>query len=88
MDAHLHAPSPTSLAQAEGVAHTPDGLEAVVFTADGDMRQALNNLQVRQWQGAGMTACLSAAGCGGRCLVHQVEHAGTPADHALSPCPP
>ncbi len=22
-----------------------DGLEAVVFTADGDMRQALNNLQ-------------------------------------------
>jgi DNA polymerase III delta prime subunit len=32
--------------QAEGVAHTPDGLEAVVFTADGDMRQALNNLQV------------------------------------------
>jgi replication factor C subunit 2/4 len=31
--------------QAEGVAHTPDGLEAVVFTADGDMRQALNNLQ-------------------------------------------
>lgn len=29
----------------EGVAYTPDGLEAVVFTADGDMRQALNNLQ-------------------------------------------
>ena len=28
------------------MAHTPDGLEAVVFTADGDMRQALNNLQV------------------------------------------
>mgnify|MGYP002776911297 FL=1 len=23
----------------------PEGLEAVVFTADGDMRQALNNLQ-------------------------------------------
>ncbi len=23
----------------------PDGLEAIVFTADGDMRQALNNLQ-------------------------------------------
>ena len=36
--------------QAEGVAHTPDGLEAVVFTADGDMRQALNNVQVR-WVG-------------------------------------
>ncbi|KIY99833.1 replication factor C subunit 2/4 [Monoraphidium neglectum] len=29
----------------EGVTCTPDGLEAVVFTADGDMRQALNNLQ-------------------------------------------
>jgi replication factor C subunit 2/4 len=29
----------------EGVTWTPEGLEAVVFTADGDMRQALNNLQ-------------------------------------------
>lgn len=27
------------------VAYIPEGLEAVVFTADGDMRQALNNLQ-------------------------------------------
>lgn len=27
------------------VSHTEDGLEAVVFTAQGDMRQALNNLQ-------------------------------------------
>lgn len=27
------------------VAYLPEGLEAVVFTADGDMRQALNNLQ-------------------------------------------
>jgi replication factor C subunit 2/4 len=34
-----------TVAQAEGVAYTPEGLEAVVFTADGDMRQALNNLQ-------------------------------------------
>lgn len=31
--------------QSEGVAYTPDGLEAAVFTADGDMRQALNSLQ-------------------------------------------
>ena len=23
----------------------PEGLEAIIFTADGDMRQALNNLQ-------------------------------------------
>ncbi|KAG0577023.1 hypothetical protein M758_5G103700 [Ceratodon purpureus] len=31
--------------EAEKVAYVPEGLEAVVFTADGDMRQALNNLQ-------------------------------------------
>ncbi|BBN14321.1 replication factor C subunit 2/4 [Marchantia polymorpha subsp. ruderalis] len=31
--------------EAEKVAYIPEGLEAVVFTADGDMRQALNNLQ-------------------------------------------
>eukprot|EP00588_Corethron_pennatum_P014245 CAMPEP_0194270186 /NCGR_PEP_ID=MMETSP0169-20130528/4229_1 /TAXON_ID=218684 /ORGANISM="Corethron pennatum, Strain L29A3" /LENGTH=354 /DNA_ID=CAMNT_0039012141 /DNA_START=84 /DNA_END=1148 /DNA_ORIENTATION=+ len=30
---------------AEGVPHTEDGLEAVVFTSEGDMRNALNNLQ-------------------------------------------
>lgn len=29
----------------EGVAHTLSGLAAVAFTADGDMRQAVNNLQ-------------------------------------------
>ncbi|GHP01696.1 subunit of heteropentameric Replication factor C (RF-C) [Pycnococcus provasolii] len=29
----------------EKVAYVDDGLEAVVFTSDGDMRQALNNLQ-------------------------------------------
>ena len=29
------------------VAYIPEGLEAIIFTADGDMRQALNNLQVR-----------------------------------------
>lgn len=29
----------------EGVSYTDEGLEAIVFTADGDMRQALNNLQ-------------------------------------------
>lgn len=35
----------STVATNESVATTPDGLEAVVFTADGDMRQALNNLQ-------------------------------------------
>ena len=29
----------------ENVGYTEDGLEAIVFTAQGDMRQALNNLQ-------------------------------------------
>nr|CAH0098787.1 unnamed protein product [Daphnia galeata] len=29
----------------EKVSHTDDGLEAIVFTAQGDLRQALNNLQ-------------------------------------------
>jgi len=29
----------------ENVSYTDDGLEAVIFTAQGDMRQALNNLQ-------------------------------------------
>ncbi|XP_018017815.1 replication factor C subunit 2 [Hyalella azteca] len=29
----------------EGLSYTDEGLEAVVFTAQGDMRQALNNLQ-------------------------------------------
>jgi len=27
------------------IPYVPDGLEAIIFTADGDMRQALNNLQ-------------------------------------------
>lgn len=31
--------------EAESVSYTDDGLEAIVFTAQGDMRQALNNLQ-------------------------------------------
>lgn len=30
------------------VTYTEDGLEAVIFTADGDMRQALNNMQATQ----------------------------------------
>ncbi|CAL8107169.1 unnamed protein product [Calicophoron daubneyi] len=33
------------VARAEKVCYTEEGLEAIVFTADGDMRQALNNLQ-------------------------------------------
>lgn len=34
-----------TVAQAESLAFTNDGLEAIVFTADGDMRQALNSMQ-------------------------------------------
>lgn len=35
----------TQIIEAEGVEATNDGLEALVFTADGDMRQAINNLE-------------------------------------------
>lgn len=31
--------------KAENVEYTNDGLEAIIFTAEGDMRQAINNLQ-------------------------------------------
>ena len=34
-----------TVAAAEHVPTVPGGLEAIIFTADGDMRQALNNLQ-------------------------------------------
>jgi len=34
-----------SVCEAEDLSYTKDGLEAVVFTAQGDMRQGLNNLQ-------------------------------------------
>lgn len=34
-----------SICSLENLSYTDDGLEAVVFTAQGDMRQALNNLQ-------------------------------------------
>ena len=30
---------------AEEFEHSPDGFEAIIFTAEGDMRYALNNLQ-------------------------------------------
>ena len=33
------------ICEAENVVKTDEGLEAVIFTAQGDMRQAINNLQ-------------------------------------------
>jgi replication factor C subunit 2/4 len=33
------------LCDMENVKYAPEGLEAIIFTADGDMRQAINNLQ-------------------------------------------
>jgi len=38
------------------VNYTEEGIEAIIFTADGDMRQALNNLQAR----ACVRACVRA----------------------------
>lgn len=40
---------------AENVKHTEDGLAALVFSAEGDMRQALNNLQ-STWSGFGLVS--------------------------------
>lgn len=33
------------ISEMEKVNYTPEGLEAIIFTAEGDMRQAVNNLQ-------------------------------------------
>eukprot|EP00158_Paraphelidium_tribonemae_P001782 Partr_v1_DN24806_c0_g1_i1_m29916 putative replication factor c len=33
------------ICEAESVNYVPEGLEALIFTSDGDMRQAINNLQ-------------------------------------------
>jgi replication factor C subunit 2/4 len=38
--------------EAEKVEHSEDGIAALVFSAEGDMRQALNNLQ-STWSGFG-----------------------------------
>ena len=34
-----------TISKLENVSYTKEGLDAIVFTADGDMRQAINNLQ-------------------------------------------
>lgn len=39
------------------VPYVPEGLEAIIFTADGDMRQALNNLQVTVTPPVLITSC-------------------------------
>jgi replication factor C subunit 2/4 len=33
------------IAKAEGVQYTAEGMEALIFTAEGDLRQAINNMQ-------------------------------------------
>ncbi|KAI8807384.1 P-loop containing nucleoside triphosphate hydrolase protein [Cladochytrium replicatum] len=43
------------ICQFENVNYTPEGLEAVIFTAEGDMRQAINNLQ-STWAGFGLVS--------------------------------
>jgi hypothetical protein len=72
--AYLCAGSPQVIAK-EGLSTTKDGLEAIIFTADGDMRQALNNLQVR-----GTQPSSSSSACQ---LVHGLppHHACLPATH-------
>ncbi len=45
----------------------PEGLEAIVFTADGDMRQGLNNLQARD-----LCAVVQLSGAMAGALLHTV----------------
>ncbi|KAI9101280.1 P-loop containing nucleoside triphosphate hydrolase protein [Phlyctochytrium arcticum] len=42
----------TEVCAFENVKYSPEGLEAIIFTAEGDMRQAINNLQAT-WSGFG-----------------------------------
>ncbi|KAH2329688.1 replication factor C subunit 4 [Aspergillus fumigatus] len=43
------------ICDAEKVEHTEDGIAALVFSAEGDMRQAINNLQ-STWSGFGLVS--------------------------------
>lgn len=43
------------ICEAEGVEYSDDGLAALVFSAEGDMRQAINNLQ-STWTGSGFVS--------------------------------
>jgi len=43
------------ICKTEAVSYSPDGLEAILFTAEGDMRQAINCLQAT-WTGAGFVS--------------------------------
>ncbi|XP_069134240.1 LOW QUALITY PROTEIN: replication factor C subunit 2-like [Argopecten irradians] len=44
-DAQVYLKRLLEICEQESVSYTDDGIEAIVFTAQGDMRQALNNLQ-------------------------------------------
>src|SRR5438270_12361739 len=44
------------IAKAEKLKITEDGMEALVYVAEGDMRRAVNSLQVAAWLGAQMHA--------------------------------
>lgn len=43
------------ICEAEKVEHSDDGIAALVFSAEGDMRQAINNLQ-STWTGSGFVS--------------------------------
>ncbi|KAI9026782.1 P-loop containing nucleoside triphosphate hydrolase protein [Hyaloraphidium curvatum] len=76
----------TEICAFEGVKYTPEGLEALIFTAEGDMRQAVNNLQ-STFSGFGMVTpdyvfkvCdqphpLAIQQCIGMCLDAKVDQA-------------
>ena len=47
--------------QAEGATYDEGGIEAIVFTAEGDMRQALNNAQATAAGLGGILFCYSVS---------------------------
>jgi hypothetical protein len=57
---HTADPALASRHAAEAIPYDESGLEALIFTAEGDMRNALNNLQSTF---AGFGACRAVAAC-------------------------
>lgn len=57
--------------RSEQISYTDDGLEAILFTAEGDMRHALNNLQASYHLTAHSAAASGGGSAGGGGIVNQ-----------------
>lgn len=73
------------VAEQEGAAYDASGLEAITFTADGDMRQALNNLQATV-AGFGFVNQVCPSPTPQRCLTHVVATLLASGPRALRAC--